>query len=59
MQPSIISPATEYLNAVIPAKANQRRSLAGIQKDTGCRIESGMTGLLYSSAALIIFPDLA
>jgi len=33
-----INPAGKYPTVVIPAKA-------GIQKDTGCRIKSGMTGL--------------
>ena len=32
----IITPATKYINVVIPAKA-------GIQAGTGCRIKSGMT----------------
>ena len=35
-----INPATKYVTDVIPAKA-------GIQKGTGCRIMSGMTGLGY------------
>jgi len=34
----LITPAIKYVTVVIPAKA-------GIQKDTGCRIMSGMTGL--------------
>jgi hypothetical protein len=34
----IITPAVKYLQVVIPAEA-------GIQKNTGCRIKSGMTGL--------------
>jgi hypothetical protein len=34
----VIIPAGKYSTVVIPAKA-------GIQKDTGCRIKSGMTGL--------------
>ncbi len=32
----LITPATKYINVVIPAKA-------GIQAGTGCRIKSGMT----------------
>ena len=35
---NIITPAVKYPTVVIPAKA-------GIQKDTGCRIKSGMTEL--------------
>jgi len=35
---SIIAPVVKYPMVVIPAKA-------GIQKETGCRIKSGMTGL--------------
>ena len=44
----IITPAIKYVTDVIPAKA-------GIQKDTGCRIMSGMTGFGYLVAGLIIF----
>jgi len=35
----VITPAVKYPKVVIPAKA-------GIQEDTGCRIKSGMTGLV-------------
>jgi hypothetical protein len=42
----IITPAIKYVTVVIPAKA-------GIQKDTGCRIMSGMTGFGYLVAGLI------
>jgi hypothetical protein len=41
-----IVPVTKYPKAAIPAKA-------GIQEDTGCRIKSGMTKLVYSTAGLI------
>ena len=41
-----ITPAIKYVTDVIPAKA-------GIQKDTGCRIMSGMTGFGYLVAGLI------
>ena len=41
-----ITPAIKYVTDVIPAKA-------GIQKDTGCRIMSGMTGFGYLAAGLI------
>ena len=41
-----ITPAIKYLNIVIPA-------YAGIQVGTGCRIKSGMTGLVYLVARLI------
>jgi len=52
---NMITPATEYLEFVIPAKA-------GIQADTGCRskipcsagIKSGMTELASLIAGLII-----
>ena len=43
-----ITPAIKYVTDVIPAKA-------GIQKDTGCRIMSGMTGFGYLVAGLIIW----
>jgi hypothetical protein len=43
----IINPAIKYLKVVIPAKA-------GIQKNTGCRIKSGMTWLFYFVAGFII-----
>jgi hypothetical protein len=42
-----INPAGKFSTVVIPAKA-------GIQKDTGCRIKSGMTGFSYLVAGLII-----
>ena len=42
-----ITPAIKYLNTVIPA-------YAGIQVGTGCRIKSGMTGLVYLVARLIM-----
>jgi hypothetical protein len=35
---AFITPAIKYVTVVIPVKAE-------IQKDTGCRIMSGMTGL--------------
>ena len=41
-----ITPAIKSVTDVIPAKA-------GIQKDTGCRIMSGMTGFGYLVAGLI------
>jgi hypothetical protein len=40
------APVLKYPKTVIPAQA-------GIQKCTGCRIKSGMTGLGYSVAELI------
>ena len=43
---TIITPAIKYVTVVIPAKA-------GIHKDTGCRIMSGMTGCGYLVAGLI------
>ena len=45
-QSAVITPAIKYVTDVIPAKA-------GIQKDTGCRIMSGMTGFGYLVAGLI------
>ncbi len=42
----IITPATKYINVVIPAKA-------GIQAGTGCRIKSGMTEYACLIAGLI------
>jgi hypothetical protein len=45
---AIIAPTVKYLTVVIPAKA-------GIQKGTGSRIKSGMTGLGYLVAELICF----
>ena len=44
--PALITPAIKYLNIVISA-------YAGIQVGTGCRIKSGMTGLVYLVARLI------
>jgi len=44
-----IAPAIKQLKVVILAKA-------GIQKNTGCRIKSGMTALDYSVAMLIVIP---
>ena len=44
--PYNITLAVKYPTSVIPAKA-------GIQKGTGCRIKSGMTGLSYLVAGLI------
>ncbi len=41
-----INPAVKYSTVVIPVEA-------GIQKDTGCRIKSGMTGVGYLVARLI------
>mgnify|MGYP001820656974 FL=1 len=46
-QSAVITPAIKYVTDVIPAKA-------GIQKDTGCRIMSGMTGFGYLVAGLIV-----
>ena len=43
----IITPAIKYVKDVIHAKA-------GIQKYTGCRIMSGMTGFGYFAAGLIL-----
>ena len=42
----IITPAVKYPKVVIPAKA-------GIQKNTGCRIKSGMTEFGYLDTGLI------
>jgi hypothetical protein len=47
MRPKVVchpfnTPAVRYVTVVIPAKA-------GIQKDTGCRIKSGMTELAIRS----------
>ena len=45
--PFDITPAIKYVTDVIPAKA-------GIQKDTGCRIMSGMAGFGYLVDGLIL-----
>ncbi len=44
---TLIHLAIKYLSAVIPEKA-------GIHKNTGCRIKSGMAWLLFLLAGLII-----
>jgi len=46
IQVQAITPAVKYLKVVIPAEA-------GIQKNTGCRIKSGMTEFGYLLAGLI------
>ena len=42
-----ITPASKYSTVVIPVCLPLRRKGAGIQKDTECRIKSGMTGVGY------------
>jgi hypothetical protein len=57
----IINPAINYPNVVILAKAGHVVALSkpsgatvsAIQKDSGCRIKSGMTGFAYFVAGLI------